>query len=214
LLSERLKPVAGFTLVEMLVTMVIFGVLVALTVPSMQVWMANTRVRAVADSLQNGLRLAQAESLRRSRQVVFALTNNSPTSTSPTFTASATGANWAVVTIPALAGETSAFIQSGTLATGVSNVAVTVVNGSGAEVCFNSVGRLVTQTITGVAGATCSSPSTGYNGNTQPMIVYKVAMSNGSTQQLTPLYVEVALGGQVHLCDLNHGSSSADIYGC
>jgi type IV fimbrial biogenesis protein FimT len=215
LLTERVKPVAGFTLIEMLVTIVIFGVLAALTVPSMQVWMANTRVRAVADSLQNGLRLAQAESLRRSRQVVFALTNDSPNFQSPAFTAAAAGVNWAVVTIPVVAGETSEFIQSGVLATGVSNVTVSVANGSGAEVCFNSVGRLVSNSATGVPGGTCSVPAGGFGANTQPMLVYQVQMTNGSTKQLTPLYVEVALGGQVHLCDPSQATNtSGNSYGC
>lgn len=214
MLTERDKLLHGFTLIEMLVTMVVFGILVALTVPSMQVWVANTRVRAVADSLQNGLRLAQAESLRRSRQVVFALTSDSPTAGSPTFTASATGSNWAVVTIPAISGETSTFVQSGVLATGPWNVTVTPVNGSGAEVCFNSVGRLVANSNTGVPGASCSVPTTGFNGGPTPMLYYKVQMTPGSTQVLTPLYVEVALGGQVHLCDPSQTLSSTDPYGC
>jgi type IV fimbrial biogenesis protein FimT len=217
LLRGRDKSAAGFTLIEMLVTMVIFGILVGLTVPSMKTWIANTRVRAVADSLQNGLRLAQAESMRRSRQVVFALTSNSPTAASPTFTASATGMNWAVVTIPLLTGETSAFIQSGVLATGASNVAVTVVNGSGAEVCFNSLGRLITQPNTGVPGGTCSVPTAGFNGDTTPKLIYEVTLNTASGQPLAdrPIYVLVALGGQVHLCsDLTTLNSSSDPYGC
>jgi type IV fimbrial biogenesis protein FimT len=112
-------------------------------------------------------------------------------------------------------GEVSEFIQSGVLATGVSNVTLTVANGSGAEVCFNSVGRLVTNTSTGVPGGSCSVPSSGYGANTQPMLVYKVQMTNGSSQTLTPLYVEVALGGQVHLCDPSQATNaSGNAYGC
>lgn len=217
MLSTRDKPAAGFTLIELLVAMVIFGILVALTVPSMQVWIANTRVRAVADSMQNGLRLAQAEAVRRSRQVVFAITNDSPTDTSPNFTASATGRNWAVVTIPALTGEASAFVQSGVLANGASNVSVSVVNGAGTEVCFNSVGRMIAQPNTGVPGGTCSVPTAGYNGSRTPNVVYLVTLKNAAGIQIAdrPLYVYVFLGGQVRLCsDPNQINSSGDPYGC
>src|ERR1019366_5507961 len=75
-LRGRVDRASGFTIIEMIVPVSIFSILVALTVPTMRKWIANTKVRAVADALQNGVRLAQAESLRRSRQVVFALTNS------------------------------------------------------------------------------------------------------------------------------------------
>ncbi len=216
MLRERAKPVSGFTLIEMLVTMVIFGILAALTVPSMKVWIANTRVRAVAESMQNGLRLAQAESLRQSRQVVFALTSGSPTAASPAFTASATGLNWAVVTIPLITGETSNFVQSGILASGVTNVSITMLSGSGTEVCFNSAGRLINQATTGVPGGSCTVPTTSYGADPAPRIAYKITLNSSSGTALAdqPLVVEVALGGQVHLCYYAQTLSASNPYGC
>ncbi len=197
---------AGFTLIEMIVTMGIFALMVALIVPSLRVWVADSRVRAVADSLQNGVRLAQAESLRRSRQVVFALTNGSPTVTAPSFTAAANGANWAVATIPAIAGENSAFIGFGILVPSNSKVVVT----GSAAICFNSLGRMVANTNTGV-GAICSVPTTGVNpSQPQPMINYVVSLSGASHY----MQVEVALGGQVHLCDPSQQLSDTNPYGC
>ena len=56
--------------------MVVMALLVGLAMPSMSTWIRNSRLRAASDSLQDGLRLAQAEALRRSRQVVFSLTND------------------------------------------------------------------------------------------------------------------------------------------
>ncbi len=80
----------GFNLIEMVVALTIFSILVALVTPTLRTWICNTQVRSVADALQNGVRLSQAESLRRSRQVVFALTNSTTPQTGA-FTAVANG---------------------------------------------------------------------------------------------------------------------------
>ena len=201
---RRFRHASGFTLIEMVVAMAIFAILVALTVPSMRSWMANAKVRSVADGLQNGIRLAQAESLRRSRQIVFALTNNSAPSTGYTalnngFTASGTGTYWAVVTIPAMidSSETAEFISSGVLSAASGTVQVS----GPAEICFNSVGRLVANASTGVSGGSCTTPA-----NTS----YTISATGADH----PLRVQVALGGQVHLCDPSQTLSASNPYGC
>jgi type IV fimbrial biogenesis protein FimT len=203
MLITRAKSVAGFTMIEMIVTMTIFGILVALAAPTMKTWIANAKVRAVADTLQNGIRLAQSESLRRSRQVVFALTTSpNPQSdfTAGMLTAAANGNNWAIVTIPAIAGEASAFVTSGVLTPAGTAVTIT----GPAEVCFNSVGRLITNAATGVAGGSCVPP-----GGTPPMYPYTVMSTGGQTMR-----VQLALGGQVHLCDPTQTLSASNPYGC
>jgi type IV fimbrial biogenesis protein FimT len=203
---RRVERAAGFTLLEMMVAITIFAVLIAVTVPTMRSWMANAKVRSVADALQNGLRSAQAESLRRSRQVVFALT----TSTTPQngFTASATGTYWAVAYVPAmtdgsdLPNANATFIQGGVL--GAASYALQI-NGGPAEICFNSVGRLVANAATGVAGGTCTVP-----GGTPPRWSYDITMTGADH----PLRVQVGLGGQVHMCDPSQTLSNANPYGC
>lgn len=211
MLTRHLNRALGFTLLEMVVTMAIFAILVALTVPSMQTWIANTRVRAVADALQNGVRLAQAESLRRSRQVVFALTNNNTGLQAPGFTAAANGSYWAIQTIPAMTDgtETPVVVGSGALSSVGSNVQIT----GQAAICFNSMGRLVANANTGVTGGVCTVPT---GGGTVPTLNYTITATNGSGVQLGdhPLRVEVALGGQVHLCDPSQTLSSTNPYGC
>ncbi len=206
---------SGFTLIEMVVTIAIFAILVALTVPTMQVWIANIKVRAVADALQNGIRLAQAESLRRSRQVVFALTN----STSPQsggFTAAANGTYWAIQTIPAMTdgSENPVVVNTGVLTSAGSNVTIT----GQAAICFNSMGRLVANAATGVTGGTCTVPTADAAGvtNTVPTLNYVVNLTkaNGAALADHPLWVEVALGGQVHLCDPTTNLSNSNPYGC
>ncbi len=202
------KRVAGFTIIELMVAVSIFAILVALTVPTMKRWIANTKVRAVADSLQNGIRLAQAESERLSRQVVFALTtNNNPT---VGFTPATSGQYWAIQTVP-FTGEAAVLLGSGVLTSAGSTVQITA-DASQTALCFNSLGRLVGNTTTGLTGATCTTPSTtsASGNNTQPMFTYTVSMTGADHK----LQVQVAMGGQLHLCDLSQTLSPSNPYGC
>jgi len=197
----------------MVVAIAIFAILVALTVPAMQVWIANTKVRAVADALQNGVRLAQAESLRRSRQVVFALTTNAAPQGG--FTAANNGTYWAIQTIPAMTDNSEGYtvVSTGVLTSAGSNVTIT----GQAAICFNSMGRLVanTSTATGV-GAACTVPTAGVNSSTVPTLNYVINLTKAGGAPLAdhPLQVEVALGGQVHLCDPTTTLSNTNPYGC
>jgi len=191
MLKLRLKAASGFTLIEMSIALTIFGILVAATLPTMRTWIMNAKVRATADALQNGVRLAQAESLRRSRQVVFALTNSSTPQTG-TFTATANGSYWAIMTIPVMTDgtETATFVEGGVLnATTSANVQVT----GPAGICFNS-------------GVTCTAPAVG----TPPKTIYQITLTGADH----PMEIEVALGGQVHMCDPSQTLSSTNPYGC
>jgi type IV fimbrial biogenesis protein FimT len=62
-------PAAGFTLVEMLVTLVIAGVLLALAVPSMQRLITTRAVVTQAEALASALRLARSEAMKRGMAV-------------------------------------------------------------------------------------------------------------------------------------------------
>ncbi len=203
---SRAQRSAGFTMIELIVTLTIFSVLVALTVPSMRTWIADAKVRAVADALQNGIRTAQTEALRRSRQVVFVLTNSS-TPQNGGFSAAANGSYWAVQTIPAMTdgSEPAVVVASGVLLSAGTPVSIT--NGPTA-ICFNSAGRLVAQSTTGITGATCTTPTTNLNG--APTFSYTINQTLAARQ----LNVQVGLGGQLHLCDPTQVLSASNSYGC
>ena len=210
---QHSRRASGFTMIEMVVTMTIFAILVAMGVPTMTSWIRNNKVRTVTESLQTGLRLAQAESLRRSRQVVFAMTNSTTPSTTLPLPAVAGGTSWAIWTVPSMTDgtETPQFIQSGELSNASAGVQVASAapNASVSTVCFNSMGRLVNNAganviaITG--GDTCLQPT-----GTPPVQRFNITMTGANR----PLQVYLALGGQVHMCDPGVPISDAHPEGC
>ncbi|HEV7358813.1 MAG TPA: GspH/FimT family pseudopilin [Steroidobacteraceae bacterium] len=207
----RSRRASGFTMIEMAVTMMVFAILVALGVPTMSTWIKNNKVRAVSDAMQTGLRVAQAESLRRSRQVVFALTNTTTPDARP-LPAVANGTSWAIWTLPSMVGETPTFIQSGVLSNASANVNV---NSNGvAAVCFNSMGRLTANASANVilitGGDTCAQPTVGIPAGTPPVFAFGIS-TPGSDR---PLQVNLGLGGQVHMCDPGVALSLTHPEGC
>jgi type IV fimbrial biogenesis protein FimT len=174
---------SGFTLIEMMVTITLMSVLTMLAMPSFTTWIANNKVRTVSDSLQNGLRFAQSEALRRSRPIVFSLTNSTAPQTS--LTAAANGSNWSINVSKSNLDANNVFVQAGVLP----DVAASVQIAGPAAVCFNSMGRLVANTDTGVSGASCDTAST--------VFTYDITLTGADR----PLRVLVGLGGQVRMCD-------------
>lgn len=189
----------GFTLIEMMVTVTLAAILLALAMPSLTTWTRNVKVRTVADSLQNGLREAQTEALRRSRQVAFSLTNSANPASS--LTATANGSNWSINIVKSALDAANVYIESGVLADVGSGVQIT----GPVAVCFNSVGRLVTNTDTGITGANCQVPT-----GTPPVQTYDITITGADR----PLRVLVALGGQVRMCDRAKTLSATNPDGC
>ena len=86
----------GTTLLELIITVAIVGILMAVGVPQLGDWVRRNSVASAAEIVQNGLRQAEAEAIRRNQRVEFLLTNDTPSQDSiKTVTAAANGANWA-----------------------------------------------------------------------------------------------------------------------
>jgi len=87
----------GFTLIEMAITMAIFGILLAAALPSISEWMDNTRIRNTAETLQNGIQIARNEAVRRNQPVSFYLvSSDTPQAMSANCTRSSTSGAWIV----------------------------------------------------------------------------------------------------------------------
>ncbi len=128
----------GFSLIELMIVVSILGITAALAAPSFASWIADTKTRPIAEAIQNGVRLAQGEAVKRSVRVQFVLTDNAPIAAG--VAASATGKNWVIQTMQrANPGTVDEFLQGASLGSVSSTSLVTA---SAAVVTFNSFGRV------------------------------------------------------------------------
>ncbi|KQW02672.1 GspH/FimT family pseudopilin [Rhizobacter sp. Root1221] len=192
-------PDRGFTLVELMVTLSLIAILLMLAVPSFTAMLRNSQVRTIADALQNGLRQAQSEAIRRNRQTVFSLTNAEPSLSSQ---AVADGTNWAIHTIPRATESATVreFVQGGSLSDSSAGVTID----GPAALCFSSNGRQVAHDTPGVGTATCTVDGA------QPLVGYDIARVGADRR----LRVTVSLNGQVRMCDPDKTFSSSHPDGC
>lgn len=68
------RTLHGLTLVEMLVTVTVLAILLAIVVPSIQTTLDRRRLIGAADNLLTDLRYAQSESVKRNEVFVMSLT--------------------------------------------------------------------------------------------------------------------------------------------
>lgn len=187
----------GFSVVELMVAVALMALMLGLAAPSFTLWVRNAQVRTTADALQNALRMAQAEAVRRQRQVVIFRT--ATTACTLGTTASTTGGNWIIRSVAQVAGDPVENVQCGSVAEVVEGVSVS----GPAALCFNGIGRLVDNADPGIGGTACSRPATGTG-------VFVVTGANADR----PLNVQVSLGGSVRMCDPSRTLSSSSPDGC
>lgn len=192
----------GFTLVELMISITLFGLLVALGLPAFTGWVKNSQVRTVAEALQTGLRVAQTEALRRNTAVVFFRTNTDLTTAnvaSPGNIGFASGGtNWAVLTVPQFGAAAADFVQGGALG---GAAAATTLTGPDA-LCFDANGHITAFPATSLpSGATCTATAATFTAS-QPA---------PADRQLNVL---VSVGGKVRMCDPTRTFSATAPDGC
>ena len=137
----------GITMMEVMVTIMVIAIVMAVGAPNLALWMQNTQIKTSAQNVLNGLQLARGEAVRRNAIVKFTLTDQAGT----------TGWSVGCVTVTATC---EANIQTGTssdggstIRLGVSSAALTganyanpIVAGSGmtgaASVTFTAFGQV------------------------------------------------------------------------
>lgn len=62
----------GFSLIELMVSLVILGILIGIAVPSYRSIIAEQRVRATVSDLHASIALARSEAIKRNRQITLA----------------------------------------------------------------------------------------------------------------------------------------------
>ena len=174
----------GFSLVELMVAVALLALLLGLSTPSFTTWVRNAQTRTASDALQNGLRLAQAEAIRRHRQMVFFLTND-PVCSNATQPAEA-GSFWVLRSVALVAGDPVDTVQCGQL----SEVAAGVAIAGPTALCFSGAGRQAANADPGIGTTACTLP---VSGSSQ----YDLSNPHGDRR----LRVVVALAGSVRMCD-------------
>ncbi len=66
----------GFTIVEIMISLVVLGVLIGLGAPGFAEWLQNQQIRAAAEATLNGLQVARGEAVRRNTPVRFQLVSD------------------------------------------------------------------------------------------------------------------------------------------
>lgn len=195
-----MRRAAGFSLIELMVAVTVLAILTAVAMPNFTSWIRNARARTVADALQSGLRLAQAEAQRRTHTVVFFTTNDKACTT--TTVANAGGAYWQIRTVPnaLLTGDVAEAVQCGVLTDVSADVSLTSSTNTTA-LCFGGDGRQTTLANPTNIGANCNAAAA----------VYNITPSGGSADK-RPLRVTVSLAGSVRMCDPEKSSTAPD--GC
>lgn len=167
--TRRLR---GFSLIELMIAIAVLGILTTLAMPGFSRWIANTQVRTMAESVQNGVRLVQREAAARNGTVTLTLTNDTPPLCAST--ADAAGANWVICAGGAVIHQN----------VGKSGSASAVINSDFSAITFNGLGRTslggpATVTVTSTSGACETSLASG----------------------IRCLNVLISPGGKVRLCD-------------
>ncbi len=123
----------GFGLIELMITISLLGILTTLAVDNFGTWIQDTKSRSVAESLQNGIRLAQTEAVKQSQKTSFILK----------------GKNWTVQTTPRniSSSTTSQTIHNGAFAdAGLVTISEKNKTSPTTQLTFNSIGRLTLPT--------------------------------------------------------------------
>lgn len=72
-----MKKYSGFTLLELMITLTIVGLVTAFAVPSMSTFTKNDRLATQINALVGHLALARSEAVLRNQQVIVCVSNNS-----------------------------------------------------------------------------------------------------------------------------------------
>lgn len=165
-------PARGFTIVEVLITIMVLGILIAVAAPTFGEWLQNQQLRAAADAALNGLQVGRAEAIRRNGPVQVAFAPG--------------GSGWTVSEITG--GAVGATLQTRSGAEGSPNATLSATPGGATTVTFSAIGGIAAN-IDGSATISMLDVQNPGGGACQPAGAMRC------------LRVTVSGGGSLKMCD-------------
>ena len=180
---HRRQAERGFTLVEIMISIAVLGLLIMMALPSFSEALQNQQLRAASEALLNGMQLARGEAIKRNLPVHIVI---------------GPGTGW---TVAEAASGTSIQIRSKD--EGSPNAAVAISPGGATRVTFNALGAVtanldgsarVTQLdITNPAGGACQTAS-------GPMRCLRIQISGGGSLKMCDPAVPVVVPPDPRAC--------------
>jgi len=188
----------GFSLIELMVTMVILVLLMVAAMPSIGTWLDNTRIRNEGDSILTGLQTARAEAVRRNQNVSFWLVQlTDPATLANDCTLSSTSGSWMV--------SVSSPVGYCAIAPSTTNTPMIVVGrpmgGDSTHVSVNAY-----QSDGTTAGSKVTFNGFGRVANSDAIAVISLNGTGGATYR--NLRIWLSTNGSVQLCDPNVTATS------
>jgi len=190
----------GVTLIELLITIALVGILLAVGIPVFTNWIQSTQIRTATESMQSGLQLARAEAVRRNALVRFTLTDATG------LTAWSVGCVAATAACPAAIQSRDANEGSVNARAGISIAAPPVPVGA-----YYATPIAAGTGMTGVEGVTFNGLGRIPAANIATDIK-RIDLSNAVDATARALIIVVTTGGQIRMCD--PALSNTDAQGC
>lgn len=155
------KKEQGFTLIEMLVTVMIMGILAAIAAPSWMTWYNNTKVTTSLEQVQGALSEGQRQAMRRGKTCTIDLDYHTITSsTGSCLIGDRTLPEGVVLTTNISSGNIQFSFKGNTIPNDLGVIVLSMSDGSGEKKCLvlsNTLGANRNGTYT---GTNISSPTT------------------------------------------------------
>jgi type IV fimbrial biogenesis protein FimT len=164
---NRRRSQRGFTLIEIMISLTVLGILLMVALPSFGTWLQNQQLRAASEATLNGLQIARAAAIQRNVLVQFV--SGSP------------GTGWTVREV-----ATPNLVQSRSPDEGSPNAVLTVTPAGATTVTFAPLGSVVANPDASatVTQFDVSNPAGGSCQPGGPMRCLRVTISGGGSLRM------------------------------